>query len=448
MNRILIIDDEIKLMDLLARILTLEGYKVFKAEKAKNGLEMLENQEVELIITDVKLPDANGVQLTQILKSKYPMTEIIVMTAYGTIADGVEAMRNGAFDYLVKGDHNEQMLLVINKAIEKANLKRKVALLEKKVKQGAVFADLIGESPLFKQAIDLAQKVAHTDTNVLLTGETGTGKELFAEAIHNESERRDHPLVAINCAAIPKDLLESELFGYKKGAFSGALSDKKGLLEEANGGTLFLDEIGEMPLDLQAKLLRVLDSQQFTKLGETKSTKVNLRLISATNRDLAQYIQQAKFRADLYYRLTVIELHLPALRERKTDIPLLINYFIDLYSKKFKQHISGAEADFIRALESYTFPGNLREIRNIIERAIILCSGNTLTINTLTPEIIHNYWPKNSVTETEDSSLSSMEKKHISQMLAQVNGNKTKAAEVLGIALTTLYRKMQEYGIE
>lgn len=306
-STLLLIDDENNLRQVLARVLELEGYQVLQAKNAREGFELLENhaEEVEVVLSDVKLPDDHGLNILRKVKEKYPLPEVILMTAFGTIQDGVSAMKQGAFDYLTKGENDEQLIVTVARAADKARLRKRVAELEKQVEAKFTLDTIIGHTPALKQAKELTARVAATDSTVLLEGETGVGKELFAQAIHSASPRRSKPFVAVNCSAFPKDLLESEIFGYKKGAFTGAMADKKGLFEEANGGTIFLDEIGEMPPELQAKFLRVLETQSFTKLGDTKPVKVNVRIVAATNRDLQAEAEADRFRPDLYYRLSV-----------------------------------------------------------------------------------------------------------------------------------------------
>jgi DNA-binding NtrC family response regulator len=442
---ILIIDDEPQLRQLLARLLRMEGFAVAEADSAKSGLKQLEKLSFQVVLLDVKLPDVNGVDLTKTIKEKYPDTEIILQTAYGNIADGVHAMKNGAFDYLVKGDDNNKIIPLINKAVEKSNLQFKVKELQQQLSQTLSFGSLIGTSAVLHQAIALAQKVAPTDSTVLLEGETGVGKELFAQAIHYSSSRKNKAFVAVNCSAFPKDLLESELFGHRKGSYTGASVDKKGLFEEANNGTLFLDEIGEMNFDLQAKLLRVLETQSFIKVGDSTPTKVNVRIIAATNRILTKEIEQENFRADLYYRLAGFKILIPSLRERKADIELLARHFMSVYSAKLKKRITSIDPTFLKQLKNYSWKGNIRELKNIIERAVILCDTQTLSCDLLPLEITH-YDADTSLPSTH--SLADMEKNHIQKTLQLTKGNKTKTAEVLGIGLTTLYRKMEEYNIE
>lgn len=445
-SRILIIDDEEKLRQLLSRIIELEDFQVFQAANANRGLQLLEQEKnIDLIITDVKLPDANGIELVGKIKTKYPLCEVIVMTAFGTIHDGVKAIKLGAFDYFTKGDDNEQIIPAINRAVEKVQLQKRIAELENKLENKFSFDTILGKSETIQETIRMARKVAPTDSTVLLEGETGVGKELFAQAIHNASTRKTKSFVAVNCSAFPKDLLESQLFGHRKGGFTGATNDKKGLFEEAHEGTLFLDEMGEMNLDLQAKLLRVLETQTFIKVGDSKPTKVNVRIIAATNRNLKNESEQEHFRADLYYRLSTFKITIPSLRERKKDIEELAHYFLTVYSAKIKKRITAMDREFVQQLKNYEWRGNIRELKNIIERAVILCDTETLTIELLPAEIIHS---ENTSLISSATTLESMEKIHIQKIIHLAKGNKTKAAELLGIGLTTLYRKIEEYHIE
>ncbi|MFN8299547.1 MAG: sigma-54 dependent transcriptional regulator [Chitinophagales bacterium] len=440
MSKLLIIDDEEKLRGLLARILTLEGFEVIEAGTAKAGLKKLET-DIDVVICDVKLPDANGVELVQQLKSQHPVCEVILLTAYGNIPDSVIAIKSGAFDYITKGDDNNRIIPLVYKALEKVQLQKRVHQLENLVQQKIGFEKIIGESQALKHAIHLAQKVATTDTTVLITGETGTGKEVFAQAIHQASRRKAQSFVALNCAAFSKEILESELFGYKAGAFTGANRDKKGLLEEANGGTLFLDEIGEMSLELQTKLLRVLENGEYIKLGDTKTLKADVRILAATNRNLQRECEAGHFRLDLYYRLSVFQIPLPSLNERTKDIPLLAQFFMQQSALKTNKRVESISAEFLEALKQHNWKGNIRELKNIIERAVILCSTNQLTPDTLPLDFQWN----NNAADTNAFSLSYMEKLHIQRVLNYTNGNKTEAAKLLGIGSATLYRKIDEY---
>jgi DNA-binding NtrC family response regulator len=444
---ILIIDDEEKLRGALARILELEGYKVFQAGDARQGYLLIEQQpEFHLVITDVRLPGENGLQVLEHIKKQYPYCEVIVVTAYGTIQDGVKAMKLGAFDYVTKGDGDDQIIVTVERAVEKSRMQRRILDLEKQLKTRYSFEKILGTSKEIKETILLAEKVAPTDSTVLLEGETGTGKELFAQSIHNASLRKNKPFIAVNCSAFPKDLLESELFGYKKGAFTGANFDKKGLFEEANEGTLFLDEIGEMNFDLQSKLLRVLEDQTFTKIGDTRQVHVNVRILAATNLDLLKEVQNEKFRADLYYRISVFKIRLPALHERIEDVEEMALYFIRFYSLKTNKQVLGMDPAFLAKLKSYDWPGNTRELKNIIERTVILTDHEILTSDLLPYEM---FTPsRSSSTEDFEGSMDELEKIHIRKILTLSKGNKTKAAERLGIGIPTLYRKLKRYGIE
>ena len=446
-GRLLIIDDEERLRSLLARILELEGYDIVVASTGKEGLKKLQNETIHVVISDVKLPDINGIELTSNIKTSWPATEIIVLTAFGTINDGVKAIKSGAFDYITKGDDNEKIIPLVSKAMDKALLQYRVVELEQKLSAKFGFERLIGESPAIKNVTRLAQKVALTDTTVLLLGETGTGKEIFAEAIHQASNRRNKAFVAVNCSAFTKELLESELFGHKAGAFTGAVKDKKGLFEEASGGTIFLDEIGELNQDLQAKLLRVLESQQFLKIGDTRPTQVNVRILAATNRNLQEEVSKERFRSDLFYRLSVFQITLPSLRERKKDVKLLAVYFMNYFGLKVKKQFTGMSEEFVTLLETYNWPGNIRELKNVIERAVILADDNTLD-ESLLPYEIQDQQPVKQGNPVSAFDMYSVEKMHIQRVLTHVHGNRGEAARLLNIGIATLYRKLKDYGLE
>ena len=447
MRRILVIDDEEKLRILLVRIIDLEGFEVLQAADCKTALKKLEHTEVDVVLCDVKLPDGNGVELAKTIKEKYPISEIILLTAYGNIPDGVQAIKNGAFDYITKGDDNSKIIPLLYRALEKVDLAKRVQQLEKQLRNKYTFDNIIGKSKPILKAIDLARKVAKTDAAVLLTGETGTGKEVFAQAIHQASPRSKQSFVAVNCSAFSKELLESEMFGHKAGAFTGASKDHKGLFEEANNGTIFLDEIGEMPLDLQAKLLRVLESGEFIRVGESKPTRVNIRIIAATNRNLLREIESGHFRQDLYYRISVFQIELPSLRERVMDIEPLASYFIDASALKSNKRIKKVSKEFFEVLKQHNWKGNIRELKNVIERCVIL-SEDELLMDNLPHEFLEYSKPANNDKILSAFDLASAEKLHIQKVLNYTNGNKTKTAELLNIALTTLYRKIAEYGLE
>jgi two-component system NtrC family response regulator len=436
---VLIIDDEQTLRGLLARIIQLEGYTVFQAATIKEGLKLLSRETINVVVSDVKLPDGNGVDLTPKIKTEFPAVEVIVITAFGTIEDGVKAIKNGAFDYLTKGDHQERIIPLLNKASEKALLQQQVINLGSRLQKKFGFENVIGNGVLILKCIELARKVAPTDTNVLLLGETGTGKEVFAQAIHYESNRRTKPFVALNCSAFPKDLLESELFGHAEGAFTGAARAKRGLIEEAQEGTLFFDEVGEMPIDLQAKLLRVVETREYYRVGDPKARHANVRLITATNRNLESEAQAGRFREDLFYRFSVFTIQLPLLRERQDDIPMLAEHFAKEFGLKTNKGSIDMSDQFLSALRKHHWKGNIRELKNVIERCVILSDTNKLT-----PDLL----PIDFDTEGEIGSLSleAVEKTHIQRVL-KLTASKAAAARILGIGLTTLYQKIKDYGI-
>lgn len=447
MSKILIIDDEVQIRSLLARMFELEGYEVCQAGDCKAAVRQLENQSPDVALCDVFLPDGNGVELVIALKKMAPNVEVILLTAHGNIPDGVQAIKNGAFDYITKGDDNNKIIPLVSRAMEKAKMNVRLEKLEKKVGQMYSFDSILGESKILQDAVLLAQKVAVTDVPVLLTGETGTGKEIFAQAIHYNSKRSKQNFVAVNCSSFSKELLESEMFGHRAGSFTGALKDKKGLFEEAHNGTIFLDEIGEMAFELQAKLLRILETGEYIKIGDTKPTRVNVRIIAATNRNLAEEIQANRFREDLFYRLSVFQVHLPPLRERTGDIRILALAFAKGFSEKLSYAVSDMAPAFLQALEQQPWKGNIRELRNVIERSLIVCENGRLDICDLPLELQNNHY-ECSDNGIDNFELSAMERRHITRVLEYTKGNKTEAARLLKIGLTTLYRKIEEYKIE
>lgn len=444
MNKILLIDDEPTIRMLLSRILELEGYEVLKAKDRATALYILNKQEVQVVLCDVFLPDGNGVDMVQELQTLAPNAKIILLTAHGNIPDGVQAIKNGAFDYIVKGDDNRKIIPIVSRAMDAIAAEQKQQSKKKDVRVNTVtFGNIVGKSPALAHVISQASKVAATDVAVLINGETGTGKELFAQAIHNASHRSAGAFLALNCSAFSRELLESELFGYKEGAFTGAVKDKRGLLEEANHGTVFLDEIGEMALELQSKLLRVLETGEFVKVGDTKTTRVDVRIISATNRNLKEEIANGRFREDLYFRLSVFRIELPPLRQRREDILPLAQHFAERFSKQIGCPVPALSPDAKNLFLSYPWPGNVREMMNTMEHALIVCDSEItredLPIDMLSDE---------SSTQADDSlDLKSVERNHIIKVLHHTHGNKTETARLLKIGLTTLYRKIEEYGI-
>lgn len=380
------------------------------------------------------------------IKKTAPNVEVILLTAHGNIPDGVQAIKNGAFDYITKGDDNNKIIPLISRAVEKARMNVRLEKLEKKVGQMYSFDSILGDSKALKAAVQLAQKVSVTDVPVLLTGETGTGKEVFAQAIHYNSKRGKQNFVAVNCSSFSKELLESEMFGHRAGSFTGALKDKKGLFEEANNGTIFLDEIGEMAFELQAKLLRILETGEYIKIGDTKPTRVDVRIIAATNRNLPEEIVAGRFREDLFYRLSVFEIHLPPLRERSGDIKILAEAFVRKFSEKLSYSVTKMSPEFLVALSQQCWKGNIRELRNVIERSLIVCDGECLDVCDLPLEIQNSHYERSDEAAAPGSfELAAMERRHIARVLEYTKGNKTETARLLKIGLTTLYRKIEEY---
>ena len=444
MNKILIIDDEPTIRMLLSRILELEGYEVLKAKDRATALYTLKKQVVQVVLCDVFLPDGNGVDMVQELQQLAPAAKIILLTAHGNIPDGVQAIKNGAFDYIVKGDDNRKIIPIVNRAMDAIATELKQQGKKKIVRANTFsFDNIVGKSSALSDVISQARKVAATDVSVLINGETGTGKEVFARAIHSESQRRSEAFLALNCSAFSRELLESELFGYKAGAFTGAVKDKRGLLEEANHGTIFPDEIGEMALELQSKLLRVLETGEFVKVGDTKTTHVDVRILSATNRNLKEEIASGRFREDLYFRLSVFRIMLPPLRQRKEDILLLARQFIERYAKQIGRPAPVLSSEAKSLFLSYPWPGNVREMMNAVEHALIVCDGE-ITRHDLPIDMLSG---DTSTADDDAFDLKSVERNHIIKVLHHTHGNKTETARMLKIGLTTLYRKIEEYGI-
>lgn len=447
MSKILVVDDEVQLRTLLSRMLELEGYEVCQAGDCRTALKQLEFQSPDVVLCDVFLPDGNGVDLVSSVKKTALNVEIILLTAHGNIPDGVQAIKNGAFDYITKGDDNNKIIPLVSRAVEKARMNVRLEKLEKKVGHTYSFDSVLGDSKALKDAVSLAQKVSETDVPVLLTGETGTGKEVFAQAIHYNSKRAKQNFVAVNCSSFSKELLESEMFGHKAGSFTGALKDKKGLFEEADNGTIFLDEIGEMAFELQAKLLRILETGEYIKIGDTKPTRVNVRVVAATNRNLPEEITAGRFREDLFYRLSVFQIHLPPLRERAGDVRILAKAFVKDFSVRLARPVTEITPAFLEALEQQPWKGNIRELRNVIERSLIVCESERLDVADLPLDIQNTHYEQSDETTPGSFELSAMERRHIARVLEYTKGNKTEAARLLKIGLTTLYHKIEEYGI-
>ena len=428
-------------------MLEFEGYDVCQAGDCRTALKQLEFQSPDVVLCDVFLPDGNGVDLVSSVKKTTPNVEIILLTAHGNIPDGVQAIKNGAFDYITKGDDNNKIIPLVSRAVEKARMNVRLEKLEKKVGHTYSFDSVLGDSKALKDAVSLARKVSGTDVPVLLTGETGTGKEVFAQAIHYNSKRAKQNFVAVNCSSFSKELLESEMFGHKAGSFTGALKDKKGLLEEADNGTIFLDEIGEMAFELQAKLLRILETGEYIKIGDTKPTRVNVRVVAATNRNLPEEITAGRFREDLFYRLSVFQIHLPPMRERAGDVRILAKAYVKDFSVRLARPVTEITPAFLEALEQQPWKGNIRELRNVIERSLIVCESERLDVADLPLDIQNTHYEQSDETTPGSFELSAMERRHIARVLEYTKGNKTEAARLLKIGLTTLYRKIEEYGV-
>jgi DNA-binding NtrC family response regulator len=443
--RILVVDDDPEMCGMLSDVLKGEGFSVLTTSESLEALKILKREEFDVIITDLKMKGLKGLDLLGQANKVASLTPVIIITAFGTIESAIKAMKMGAYDYITKPFQIDEIVLTVKKALENRLLKQEVTRLKREVEARYHFHHLIGKSPSMQKIYDLIERISDTSGSVLITGESGTGKELVAKAIHYNGMRKEGPFIAVNCAAIPEGLLESELFGYKKGAFTDAKSDKRGLILEANEGALFLDEITEMPLVLQAKLLRVIEEKEVRPLGDTNSYPIDVRFISTSNRDFKSVIQQGRFREDLYYRLKVIDIELPPLRERKEDIPLLVQHFIRKFSDELKKSVSAITEDALKILVNYAWPGNVRELENIIQRAITLSRHNMIhpedLPNSLTQEPDENILAKGL---KQRYTVEQLEKEYIKKVLLEVEGNKSKAAEILGLDRKTLYRKLEE----
>lgn len=438
---LLVVDDEASIRESLAGWLEKDGYKVDTAASGAEALQKMAEKYYDIALIDVKMPEMDGLTLLKKLKEAGYETAVIIMTAYGAIEDAVTAMKLGAYDYLLKPFDLEEISLTINKLVEMQSLARENLILRDRVAKISRFENLIGQSPPMLKLYEMIKDVAATDATVLITGETGTGKELVARAIHAQSPRRYGPFIAVNCGAFTEHLLESELFGHEKGAFTDAKYTKKGRLELAHGGTLFLDEIGDISMKMQIDLLRVLETHEFTRVGGTIPIRSDFRVIAATHQDLEQAIAARTFRRDLYYRLNVFHIQVPPLRERREDIPLLAEHFLRRYAAETNKKIGGIHPEAMQMLLQYDWPGNVRELENIIERAVVLCKGSQIRKEDLPP------LTKEGVPPAAGLSLEEMEKEHISRVLKSVEGNISRAAKILAINRTTLYHKLKKYGL-
>ena len=443
---VLVVDDELEMRTLLQDVLQDEGLRVTVAANGSEALKQLGEEYYAVVLTDLRMQEMQGIDLLREIKRTYPDINVIVMTAFGSVDTAIEAMKEGAYDYLTKPVKNEELLRVANRAVREAALRREVTLLRREVLKEYSFHQILGKSKPMREVFDLIRRIADSVTNVLITGESGTGKELVAKAIHYNSDRRDAPFVPVNCAAIPDLLLESELFGHLKGAFTDAKADKRGLFEEAQKGTLFLDEISELPVMLQSKLLRAIQEREVRRVGATRSVSVDVRIIAATNVNLAEAIKAKQFREDLYYRLNVIEMRLPPLRERKEDIPLLVEAFLRRCAETRRKGVKGMTESALALLIDYHWPGNVRELENVIERAVTLTLQDQIISDDLPSTIQGTRGDRRLIDEATERtrSLGEVEQEYILRIMDKTGGNKYQAAQILGIDRKTLYRKLDE----
>ena len=449
-GRILVVDDDREMCHFLAEILGEEGYTIDTVQDGALALDLFTQNHFDLVISDLRMPRMAGTVLLRRLKEIDPECPVLLLTAFGTIESAVDAMRAGAFHYLTKPFHTDEMLIQVERAMEGRNLREELKRLRTEVQARDRLHNIIGQSEAMQKVFETVAQVSDLFANVLITGESGTGKELIARAIHSNSSRATGPFIAVNCAAIPETLLESELFGYVRGAFTDAKKDRRGLFQEASGGILFLDEISEVPLNLQAKLLRVLEDKEIRPLGANQAEKVDTRVLSASNRILDDMVRQGSFRQDLYYRLNVIRIELPPLRERREDIPLLVNHFIRKFSDGAKRAVTGIQEEALTALKNYSWQGNIRELEHAIERAVLLGRGTTIGINDLPPQLAAcgESAAVLDVAVAKQLTLHDLEREYIGKVLQTTQGNKTEAARILGVDRTTLYRKLEEYRLK
>ncbi len=441
--KILVVDDEVIVRESMRSWLSEEGYYVKVAENADECFKMLGEEEFDIVFLDIKMPEVDGIEVLKKVKEIYPIVDVVMITAYASIDSAVQAMKLGAYDYLTKPFDPEYLSVLVKKIISKRRLENENRKLKETIETTLKHVNLIGESSAMKSIIKQIEEVAATDASVLITGESGTGKEVVARAIHFASPRRFEPLITVSCGALPEGLVESELFGYERGAFTGAFYKKKGKFEAANGGTLFLDEIGELNQKMQVDLLRVLQEKEIMRIGSNKVIKVDFRVISATNRDLREMVEEGTFREDLFYRLNVFNIHIPPLRERVEDIPLLVEHFVNQFRRRMGKDVEGITPQALNKLVKYPWPGNVRELENAIERAFVISKGKYITTEDLSFLDSHNA----KISTPPALSLSEIEKQHILNVLKECDYNISKAAKILDIDRTTLYNKMKKYGI-
>ena len=441
--RILIVDDELNARKVLSAILGEVPYDVFQAEDVDSAIEVVRTEKIDAIITDLKMPGKDGVYLFNYLKAEYPDIPLIFLTAFGTVDSAVTAMTEGAFFYFVKPPDYIKLKAILAKAVEQKMLKNEITNLKSQLESTYRFSSIVGKSPGMEKVFRMVEAVKDSSSNVLITGETGTGKELLANAIHYTSRRHYKPFVPVNCAAVPRELIEAEFFGHEKGAFTGAVSQRIGKFEEASTGTLFLDEIGELDISLQAKILRAIQEKEIERIGRNKKIKIDIRLVASTNRDLAKEIKNKNFRSDLYYRLNVVQIKLPPLRDRKSDIPLLVTHFLDKFSQRENKNVIGVSPDVMDVFLNYSWPGNLRELENVIERAVVLTKRDIIGIRGI-PKEIKREAKKRDILIEDLKPLKEIQLESVLNAIDACSGNKSKAAKALGITRKALYNRLNK----
>ncbi len=451
--RILVVDDEKSMREFLAIMLKKEGYDVVLADGGESALDVLRREQVDLVVTDVRMPKTDGLAVLKAAKDLSPNTVVLVITAFASTETAVEAMKLGAYDYITKPFKLDEIKLIVANALERKRLGDENRYLKRQLETQRRFESILGKSPKLTEVLDTVRKIADSHSTVMITGESGTGKELVARAIHDQSNRKDKPFISVNCGAIPETLIESEFFGHVKGAFTGAVANKVGLFSAADGGTLFLDEITEVPQTLQVKLLRAVQEREIRRVGEAKDTKVDVRLIAASNRDLERAVQEGALREDLFYRLNVIPIHLPALRERREDIPLLVDHFIRKFSAELGKPVRRVSPDAMSVLEQHPWPGNIRELENVIERAIVLGGNETLGVEALPetlrrPRVVRDVEPDFPDEGLDlEATMDRIEQQYLRMALERTGGVQTKAAELLRMTFRQFRYKIQKHGL-
>jgi len=447
-HRILVVDDEQIIRDSISFILKKEGYTIEEAANGKIAFDRISEQPFDIVITDIEMPVMKGIELLEKIMQVSPQTLVLIITAYGSLETAIAALRAGASDYILKPLEFDELLIKVKRMLEARAITVENQLLRREMQREFDASPIVGKSAAMKRIFDTIMTVAETDSTVLVTGKSGTGKELVARSVHYNSRRREHPFVAVNCGAIPETLIESELFGHKRGSFTGAVADKIGYFKAAEGGTLFLDEISEMPFNLQVKLLRAIEQREIIPVGMSNPLGIDIRFIASTNRDLQKEVEGGRFREDLYYRLNVVEMHLPPLSDRKDDIPLLVEHFINKYRTELRRNVKGVDAEVMRTFMSHIWKGEVRELSNIIERAVIFCKGDFVTMTDL-PDILRT---TSRVDFPDDNkplqqAMNELERTYIERVLRKNSFDKEQTATVLGISLPTLYRRIKELGI-